>query len=453
MPKPMRNFFLRLTPTQLIVLGYFVSVICSTILLLLPVSLRTGAQLTFIDALFTATSGISVTGLTVVNTADTFSVFGHVVLMITFQVGGIGIMTLGTFLWILLGRNITLSYRKLIMIDQNRHNLSGLVQLMKIVIGMALLFEAIGTVIFGTYFWLMGYFDTWYQAYYNALFHSISSYTNAGFDIYGNSLSLFANDYFVQIITMALIFLGAIGFPVLIEVREYLFGKHDKFRFSLYTKVTASMFFALIVLGAAGIWLMEDQLYLADMSWHQKLFYSLFNSVTSRSGGLATMDVAEFSSPTQLLISTLMFIGASPSSVGGGIRTTTFAVIILTLITYALGKSEVRAFRRTIKQEDIIKGFVVFSTASMLVLGSILILGVVEDRRFSLMEIIFEVASAFGTCGLSMGITPDLTALGKIIIMGLMFMGRIGILSLLFMFKANKRKESYSYPKEEIIIG
>ncbi len=453
MRKQLNTYIVRLTPTQLIVLGYLVFTFISTLLLLLPISLKEGAKLSFIDALFTATSAISVTGLTVVNTSDTFTVFGTFVLMLVFQFGGIGIMTLGTFLWILLGRNITLSYRKLIMIDQNRHNLSGLVQLMQLVFGMALLFEACGTLILGTYFWIMGYFDTWYMAYYHGLFHTISAYTNAGFDLYGNSLGMFASDYFVQVVTIALLFLGAIGFPVLIEVREYLFGKHEHFKFSLYTKVTASMFVILLIIGAAGIWMMEDRLYMADMSWHEKLFYSLFNSATARSGGLATMDVSEFSSPTQLLLSILMFIGASPSSVGGGIRTTTFAVVILTVITFSLGKSEVRAFRRSIKQEDMLKSFVVFSTACMLVVGSILVLGVVEDHRFSLMSIVFEVASAFGTCGLSMGITSDLTVLGKLMIMLLMFIGRIGILSLLFMFKANKRKGKYSYPKEDIIIG
>ena len=453
MRKTLKSIVFFLTPNQLIVLGYFVSVILFTLLLALPVSQKEGGQLSLLDALFTATSGISVTGLTVINTTESFSLFGQIVLLMSFQVGGIGIMTLGTFVWILFGKNITLSYRKLIMIDQNRRNLSGMVHLMRIVIGMALIFEAVGTAILGTYFWLAGYFETWQAAYYNALFHTISSYTNAGFDIYDTSLEMFAGDYFVQLITIMLIFLGAIGFPVIMEVREYLWGKHEHFRFSLYTKVTTSIFFILLFSGALGIWMMEDQLYMADKSWHEKLFYALFNSVTTRSGGLATMDVGEFSTPTQLFMSFLMFIGASPSSVGGGIRTTTFAVVILTLITFSLGKNEVRAFNRAIKQVDIIKSFVVFSTGCFLVFGSILVLDVMESHKFPLMTLIFEVASAFGTCGLSMGITSELSVLGKAIIMCLMFIGRIGILSLLFLFKSKKPQESYAYPKEDLIIG
>jgi potassium uptake TrkH family protein len=450
----LKNAFIRLTPTQLIITGYFSAVIISTFLLLLPISLKEGVKLSLIDALFTATSAFTVTGLTVVTTADTFTVFGTFMIMIMLQLGGIGIMALGTFLWIILGRNISLSYRKLIMIDQNRHNLSGLVQLIRIVIGLALLFEAIGTLVLGVYFMISGYYNTWYEAFYYALFHSLSSFTNGGFDIFGGeSIAKFSNDYFVQTVTMILLLLGAIGFPVLIEVREYLFGKHPHFRFSLFTKITVSMFFLLILLGAIGIWIVESQLYFADLPWHQKLFFSLFNSVTTRSGGLATMDVSQLGETSQILLSILMFIGASPSSVGGGIRTTTFAIIILTLITYALGKNEVRVFRKAIKQEDIIKSFVVFSAGTMIAGGSIMFLDNFEGHRFPLIAIIFEICSAFGTSGLSMGITSELSTTGKALIMALMFIGRIGILSLLFMFQTEKRKENYHYPKEDVIIG
>jgi potassium uptake TrkH family protein len=448
-----KKFFGQLTPTQFIVLGYFGAVSIATILLLLPISLKPGVQLSFVDALFTATSGVTVTGLTAVNTAETFSVFGSLVLILLFQIGGIGIMTLGTFLWMVLGKSINLSYRKLIMIDQNRHNLSGLVQLMRIVLMLALIIEAIGVIIFGTYFYFAGYYDRWYEAFYYGFFHGISSYTNAGFDIFGNSLQDFSGDYFVQTITMALVILGAIGFPVLIEVREYFFGKHKKFRFSLFTKVTTSMFFSLLFLGTAGIWLIEKSMYYAGMVWHEKLFFSLFNSVTVRSGGFATMDVSQYDNSTQFLLSTLMFIGASPSSVGGGVRTTTLAIILLALVTYAFGKNEVRIFARSVKQEDITKSFVVFTAGIVMVILSIITLDVMEGQNFSLTAIIFEVTSAFGTCGLSTGITGDLTDSGKGILMVLMFVGRIGILSLLFIFRTKKRQEKYHYPQEEIIIG
>jgi potassium uptake TrkH family protein len=449
----MKQFFVKLTPTQFIIVCYFGAIVLATIMLLLPLSIKPGVQLSLIDAIFTATSGVSVTGLTVVNTAETFTVFGSVILLVLFQLGGIGIMTLGTFLWMILGKNINLSYRKLIMIDQNRHNLSGLVQLMRLVLALALIFEAVGAVIFSVYFYFAGYYDQWHEAAYAGIFHAISAYTNAGFDVFGNSLVGFSNDYFVQMITMILVVLGAIGFPVLIEVREYLFGKHKSFRFSLYTKITSSTYFILVIIGTLGIWLIERDMFYAAMPWHEKFFYSLFNSITVRSGGFSTMDVSQYDSPTQFLLSSFMFIGASPSSVGGGIRTTTFAIILLTLVTYAFGKSEVRTFGRSIKQEDIIKSFVVFTAAMILVITSMVILDVNESQSISLTAIIFEVTSAFGTCGLSMGITSELSTVGKSVLMILMFVGRVGMLSLLFIFRTKKRQEKYHYPNEDIIIG
>ncbi len=448
-----KNYLNRITPTQFIVLGYLATVIVSTIVLRLPISWREGVQLSWMDALFTATSAVSVTGLTVVNTAESFSEFGKIALLFMFQLGGIGIMTLGVFLWLILGRNISLSYRKLIMVDQNRENLSGLVQLLKIVFILALYIEGIGTVLLTVYFRLAGYYDDWLTAFVHSVFHAISAFTNAGFDIYGSSLSNFAHDYVVQTITMLLLVFGAIGFPVLIELREYFFGKHERYQFSLYTKVSGIMFFLLVLVGAVGIWLMEKDLYYAALPWHEKLFFSLFNSITTRSGGLATMDVAVFSIPTQLLLAMLMFIGASPSSVGGGIRTTTFAVVMLALYDYALGRNEVRAFRRAIKQEDILKSFIVFTAAAIIVLFSMTVLAYTEQNHIPLIALIFEICSAFGTSGLSMGVTPELSTAGKWIIIMLMFIGRIGVLSLLFMFRTRKRKQSYHYPKEEIIIG
>lgn len=444
----------RLTPIQFVVLGYAAAVIAAAILLALPVSLQPGVKLSFIDALFTAVSAISVTGLTVVPTAETFSVFGTFVLMAAFQIGGIGVMALGTFLWLILGRNVTLSYRRLIMIDTNRNNLAGLVSMMRILFMITVAIEAAGAVLFAVYFYFAGYFDTWAQSLHSGLFHSVSSFTNAGFDIFGDSLHRFAGDYFVQTVTMILIFLGAIGFPVLLEVREYLIRrKIQKFRFSLFTKLTTCMFVALIIAGAVGIYFMEYHHFLEDKSWHEKIFYSLFNSVTTRSGGLSTMDMNDFNVPVQFLLAVLMFLGASPSSVGGGIRTTTFAVILLTLYNYAKGKYEVRVFRRSIKNEDIQKSFIVFSTAAMLVVCGIILLSWFEQSKFSLISIVFEVCSAFGTSGLTLGITGSLSGPGKMLIMLLMFIGRIGILSLLFIFRPKHNQENVHYPREEIIIG
>ncbi|WP_291349584.1 TrkH family potassium uptake protein [Desulfosporosinus sp.] len=449
-----RNFLkkrLELTPVQLIVISYFLATFVAMILFSLPVTLKQGVTLSFVDTLFTSVSAISVTGLSVVSIVDTFSVFGIFMLMIVLQFGAIGLMTLGTFIYVMMGRKIGLTHRRLIMIDQNRGNIKGVVQTIRLVLGFALTIEFVGAIIFGTYFYLSGYETTWYEAYYVGLFHALSSYTNAGFDIFGDSLYRFSQDYFVQTLTMILLILGALGFPVLIEIRTKLAKKYPDFRFSLYTKLTTSIFFILILLGALSFFLLEKDLFMANLPWHEKVFHSLFFSVTPRNGGLATLDVNIFSTPTLFIISILMFIGASPSSVGGGIRTTTFAVVLLSIFTFSKGKSEVRVFKRRLATEDIMKSFVVFSTSIMLVITAIILLDSIE--QYSLIGIIFEVCSAFGTTGLSMGFTTELSTPGKYVIIALMFIGRIGILSALLFISGKNNKESYHLPEERVIIG
>ncbi|MGB7998966.1 MAG: TrkH family potassium uptake protein [Anaerobacillus sp.] len=440
-----------LSSVQLIVLFYLSAVILSTILLSLPIAHQKDVDWSFIDALFTAVSAISVTGLTVVSTADTFSTVGTYILAFVLQFGGIGIMTLGTFIWLLMGKKIGMKERQLISTDQNRGTLAGLVNLMRQILGLILLFEAIGTLILGLY--LLRYYDTWQESFLQGFFSSVSATTNAGFDITGNSLVPFANDYFVQTINMLLLIFGAIGFPVLIELKDYLFQKKDKvaYRFTLFTKVTSVTFFGLIILGTILIWVLEIGNFMSDKTWDQALFYSLFQSVTTRNGGLATMDVSEFTLPTQLVLSLLMFIGASPSSVGGGIRTTTFAVAILSVIHFAKGRKSVKVFGRELLHDDIIKSFIVIFTATGICGLAVVILAATEP--FSLTAIIFEVTSAFGTTGLSLGITPDLSTAGKCIIIFLMFVGRIGIISFLLMLRGKVPSERYHYPKEQIITG
>ncbi|KAA0547440.1 TrkH family potassium uptake protein [Bacillus sp. BGMRC 2118] len=442
---------IQLSSVQILVLFYVSAVVISTVLLLLPITLKPGSELSFLDALFTSASAISVTGLSVVNMSEILSVPGTFIFAFILQFGGIGIMTLGTFIWLLFGKKIGLKERKLIMTDQNQSTLSGLVQLMRQILSLIIIVELIGTVILGIHF--LHYFPTWQEAFLQGFFASISATTNAGFDITGQSLIPFADDYFVQFINIILLIVGAIGFPVLIETKEYLFHKGEyPYRFTLFTKLTTFTFFALIILGAAAIWVFEMNHLFANKAWHESLFYALFHSVSSRNGGLATIDMNEFSTPTLLILCILMFIGASPSSVGGGIRTTTFAIMILSIFSYARGYSSIKVFKREIYQEDIIKSYIVITTAIMLCAAAVIILVYIEPK-FTLLQILFEVSSAFGTTGLSMGITTDLSIWGKIIIIALMFIGRIGIFSFLFLIRGSGNEESYRYPREKMIIG
>jgi Trk-type K+ transport system membrane component len=446
--KTVREF----SPAQIIVLFYIMAVTISFLLLSLPIAHKQGVHVATIDTLFVAISAVSVTGLSPISTVDTFSTTGMFILMFVFQFGGLGVMMLSTFIWLIARKKIGLKQRQLIMTDQNQSNLSGLVNLMRQILFIIIIVELIGALLLGIHFYIY-YYHSLPEALLRGLFASVSATTNAGFDITGNSLVPYADDYYVQMIHIFLIALGAIGFPVLIEIKQFFLNikSKRKFRFSLFTKLTSSMFLLLLVIGTIAILLLEGNHFLKGESWHKSFFYALFQSSSTRSGGLATMDVSEFTTSTLLVLSALMFIGASPSSVGGGIRTTTFALNILFIYNYARGKKQVRIFKRELHEEDIIKSLVVTIIGVGLCSISVIILSVLEP--FPLVNIMFEVCSAFGTTGLSTGITGDLSNIGKIIIMILMFIGRVGILLCLFILRGKGVQPDFHYPKERVIIG
>lgn len=443
----------RLTSVQIIVFFYVGLILVSTLLLLLPFFHQPGVSLSFIDALFTATSAISVTGLTVIAIHKVFNEYGILFLTLLFQVGGIGIMTLGTFFWLLLGQKIGLEQRIWIATDHNRSTLSGLVDLMRNILVIALMIEIAGTILLGTHFLIAGYYEDWYTAFYHGYFASVSAFTNAGFDLYGNSMLEFTHDYIFQTIVMILIICGAIGFPVLVELRSYLSYRRAKqrFTFTLFTKITTLTFFSLIVAGALLIYLFERTAFFQGQTWDQILFYSLFHSVSSRSGGLATMDISLLSTPTLIMLSGMMFIGASPSSVGGGIRTTTFFVLVASVFANMRGFKDVKVFGRELVDEDVMRSFTVFFVAVILVFTAVILLVWLEDLPFQ--HVLFEVCSAFGTTGLSTGITSEMGTGGKLILIITMVIGRIGIINLLLFLKRKDRIVRYHHPKERVIIG
>lgn len=440
----------RFTPAQVIVFYYFLAIALSFLLLNLPGVYLPGVKVSFIDSLFTAVSAVSVTGLTPITIADTYSVFGICMLMLVLQIGGIGIMSIGTFFWLLVKKRIGLRERQLIMVEHNQYSLAGLVHLIKEIIKIIILIEIIGGLIFTVY--IMRFYDSFSEAFLNGMFMSVSATTNAGFDLSGTSLTGYFNDYFIQTLTMILIILGAIGFPVLIEVKSYFSKKVPHFRFSLFTKITTMTFGILLVFGALMIFILESVNSFKGMAWHEKIFTALFHSVSSRSAGLTTYDVTKFSEATDIFISSLMFIGASPSSVGGGIRTTTFAVALLFLINFARGNQVINIFNRQIKLIDIFRSFAVIILALAMVMTALLIL-LITEPGVPVVALLFEITSAFGTCGMSLGITSDLSVIGKIIIMILMFIGRVGLISFLYTLGGKTKSLHYHFPKERVIIG
>lgn len=443
----------RLTPVQLLLLFYIAAVAVSTILLALPPSYQEGVSIPFIDLLFTAVSALSITGLSSISIVDTFSTTGIIFLTIILHLGAVGVMAMSTLIWLLFGKKIGLNERRLIMTDQNQTSFEGIVRLIKEIIILILVVEFIFVLVLGTYFSLY-YGIPLQEAFFHGYFSTITAISNAGFDLTGASMIPFKNDYFYQLITIFLIIFGAIGFPVLIELKEYiLYRRKNKtiFRFSLFFKVTTITFGVLVFIGTIGIYIFDRKDFFQNMIWHEAFFYSLFQSVTTRSGGLATLDVSLLSEANQLFLSFLMFIGASPSSAGGGIRTTTFALLILFIYSYMRGQKHVRIFQREVHEDDIKKAMIITMGAGMFVFASILFVSAIEE--LTLMQILFEVSSAFGTVGLSMGITAELSVASKIVLMILMFIGRVGVITFLLMFQPKATMSNIHYPKERMIIG
>ena len=441
-----------ITPFQLIVLGYLLFAFLGALLISLPFSLQPGARFSLIDALFTATSAISVTGLTVVEAKDTFSGTGLLILAFLMQFGGMGIMTLGTLVFVMRGNQITLRERMMISADQNQLSLQGVVRLIIFILKVAFLFELLGTLVLTVHF-MSEYQASFLSALGSGLFHSISGFTNSGFELFGGSLQGFQHDYVVKSVIGVLLLVGSIGFPVLLDASSCLVSwrRGRRFRFSLYTKITTITFFALLLAGFVFVLLSELHGTLAGMPWEQKISVSLFQSLTTKSGGFSLVDISAYHLSTLLFFCLLMFIGASPSSCGGGIRTTTFAVLVLSMMALLRGRSSVKVFRRELCQEDIMKAFTVFFVAVMMVAAAVIALSAIED--FSTTEILFEVCSAFGTTGLSMGITGSLSTAGKMVIIAVMFIGRIGLVTLLLLYRKRKPEDRYHYAKEHIIVG
>jgi Trk-type K+ transport system membrane component len=440
----------KLTPARVLVIYYFFAITISAILLNLPGVHRPEVEISFIDGLFTAVSAVSVTGLSVIDLSATYTTFGIVMFMVVLHFGGIGVMSIGTFFWLLIRRRIGLRERQLIMVDHNQYSMAGAVKLIREIMKIMILIELVGGSILTLYF--TKYYESFRDALLNGMFHSVTATTNAGFMIGSDSMLPYFNDYFVQLVTMALILLGAIGFPVLIEVKRFLTNKEPSFRFTLFAKITTATFGILLVAGTVVILLIESFHSFRGMQWHEALFAAMFHSVSARSGGLTTMDITQFSEATEVFISFLMFIGASPSSVGGGIRTTTFAIAVLFLINFARGKDIIQIFGREIKLIDVYRSYAVILIAGLLVLLSVMVMSITEDN-IPLTALIFEITSAFGTCGMSLGITEDLSVTGKSIIMFLMFVGRVGLISFLFTLGGKPQKLNYRYPEERVIIG
>ncbi|EME5972152.1 TPA: TrkH family potassium uptake protein [Enterococcus faecium] len=441
---------------QIIVFYYILMTVLSLVLFYMPIFREPDSHVSFVDMLFMAVSTVSVTGLSTFDINSVFNDNGIILLEILFQVGGLGIMMISTAFVIFSKRRITLKQRQLIMTDMNQPRLSGIVRLIRITFAILIWFQLLFGTFFSIYFYYRGYFDRWRDAVFYGFYQAISAVTNSGFDVTGDSIKPFAHDYFFLILIMFLIFVGGIGFPVLMECREWLLYKRSNaklpFRFSLFTKLAVLAFVILFVSGTVLIYLLEKDHLFQDSNMSVKWINSMFYSITTRNAGLQIHDLGDFQITTLIIFSLLMFIGCSPSSVGGGIRTTTVAIIGLYLYSFLKSEDNINIFGRRIDQDDVRKSVVVFMLSLGMCFFCIVFLSATEEQ--TLISIIIEVTSAFGTTGLSLGITGDLSVVGKITIATLMFIGRIGMLYTLMLFVPKETRDlGYEYPSEKIIIG
>ena len=441
---------------QIIVFYYILMTVLSLVLFYLPIFREPDSHVSFVDMLFMAISTVSVTGLSTFDINSVFNDNGIILLEILFQVGGLGIMMISTAFVIFSKRRITLKQRQLIMTDMNQPRLSGIVRLIRITFAILIWFQLLFGTFFSIYFYYRGYFDRWRDAVFYGFYQAVSAVTNSGFDVTGDSIKPFAHDYFFLILIMFLIFVGGIGFPVLMECREWLLYKRSNaklpFRFSLFTKLAVLAFVILFVSGTVLIYLLEKDHLFQDSNMSVKWINSMFYSITTRNAGLQIHDLGDFQITTLIIFSLLMFIGCSPSSVGGGIRTTTVAIIGLYLYSFLKSEDNINIFGRRIDQDDVRKSVVVFMLSLGMCFFCIVFLSATEEQ--TLISIIIEVTSAFGTTGLSLGITGDLSVVGKITIAALMFIGRIGMLYTLMLFVPKETRDlGYEYPSEKIIIG
>lgn len=442
---------------QIIALGYLITILFGSFLLSLPISSSTKIWTSYIDSLFTATSATCVTGLVVYDTFSYWSIFGQIVILLLIQIGGIGFMTIITLISIMLKKQIMLHQRKLLMESTGTINISGVVNLIKRILIGTLIFETLGTILLATRFCRdMGF----WEGIFNAIFHSVSAFCNAGFDLMGkygqfSSLTHYVNDIVVNITIMLLIVIGGIGFivwnDILMIAKTGIKDKDTPKKLNIHSKVVLFMTALLIFVGAILFFIFERKNTLAGMNTGQAIMASFFQSITPRTAGFNTIDTASLTNSSSLLTMIYMFIGGSPGSTAGGIKTTTFLILIMGIISTARQKNQMSVFKHNFEEKMIKQATAIASIYLFAILISTIIISAVED--FSFKQILFETISALGTVGLTTGITPLLSITSKIVIMLLMYGGRVGALSLILAFSTKKDNVPISRPAAKILLG
>jgi trk system potassium uptake protein TrkH len=419
-------------------------------------SLAANSSLSFIDALFTSTSATCVTGLTVVDTGTHFSMIGKIIILTLIQMGGIGVMSFSVLLLFFLRGKLGIGSREIIQETLSFFDTINIGKLLKSVFIFTFIIESIGAILL-TFRFL---FDMPFgEAVFAGIFHSVSAFCNAGFSLFPNSLINYQSDLYINIVISLLIILGGVGFIVLYEAKNMLGKKFSFNKFSLHSRIVLVISSFLIVVGAIFIFIFEYHVSMNDLDFESKVIASIFQSITARTAGFNTIDFHSLSMPTLFLIVNLMFIGASPASTGGGIKTTTIAVVIAFISARIRASKNVNIRYTSLPFRVISKAIVIVVFAiSIIVLFSFL-LTMIELRHIpfnangdKFLEIFFEVVSAFGTVGLSTGITSDFSIVGRVLIVFLMLAGRVGPLTIATAIGA-KDERDIKYAEDNILIG
>jgi trk system potassium uptake protein TrkH len=442
--------FNRLGRTQMIALGFLIIILTGTLCLMLPVASKDGSVTPFLDCLFTSVSATCVTGLVVVDTYRHWTIFGQLVILFLIQIGGLGFMSFLAMISIVAHRKIGLRERSLMSESVNAMQLGGIVRLMRRAVFGTFLVEGIGALILAFRFIPdLGFF----RGIYYGVFHSISAFCNAGFDLMGyqapyNSLCNYTGDWVINLTIIALIMIGGIGFIVW---EDLLQKKWNWEKYRIHTKIvlvtTAILFFG----GAILFYLMEKDGVLSGMRPGEKVLGSLFASATPRTAGFNTTDIAAYKDSTKLLNIILMFIGGSPGSTAGGIKTTTFVVCLLYVKANYQKTRGVNIFHRRLEEDAIKRASATVTVNLVLILTTTLIISATQN--INLADIALETTSAMSTVGMSSGITRDLNSFSHLLLIFLMFSGRVGSLSVALSFTEKKKTEPFAYPEERVLIG
>jgi len=437
----------KLNPPQVLALGFLSLILIGSILLNLPIASSSGSSIGYVNSLFTSASAVCVTGLTVLNTAKDFTPFGQVIIITLIQFGGLGIMTLATVGYIIMGKKISFKERLMIKEQLNTESIQGIVKLTKKVIGYTFFLEMMGSLLLALRFVPMFGFEKGLAF---SIFHAISAYCNAGFDIFGDSLIIFQNDYYVLLILSLLIILGGLGFTVYAD----LLAKDKLRKLTLHSKVVLIMTGSLLIIGTLSFLLFESSNpgTLGSMNFPSRLANSFFQSVSPRTAGFYSVDMSKIRETTIFSTIMLMFIGGSPGSTAGGIKTTTFACLLLTTISVVKGEEDVNCLNRRLPFETIKRAVSIFLIGLAIVFSTAIIL-TITDSSLKFINLLFESTSAFGTVGLTTGITDKLSTLGRLVITLTMYIGRVGPLTMAYAFARRNMKRDYRNAPGNLMVG